>query len=151
MQSPLELDTYLIDHIDVSVNVDFDPESEMTADVSLFPSHLTNNDRPEYHQLVLDVRFSAPEDTPKSYPYSGRIVGRGVFHVGSGATTPEEAAQLVLVNGTAILLGLLRAHISQVTALGLHGQLLLPAMNIVQAWEEAATAAAANKQAEPED
>jgi preprotein translocase subunit SecB len=145
MQSPLQLDTYLIDHIDVSVNAAFDPESDMTADVSLIPSHLTNQDRPEFHQLVLDVRFGAPEGSPNSYPYTGGIVGRGIFHVDPEATTPEEAAQLILVNGTAILLGLLRAHISQVTALGLHGQLLLPAMNIVQAWEEAtAHTAAAN-------
>jgi len=149
MQSPLQLDTYLIDHIDISVNTGFDPESDMTADVSLLPTHLTNTDRPEFHQLVLDVRFGAPEGSPNSYPYSGKIVGRGIFHVDPQETTGEDAVQLILVNGTAILLGLLRAHISQITALGLHGQLLLPAMNIVQAWEDA-TARTAETDESPE-
>lgn len=136
MQSPLQLDAYLIDEVAVSVNVDYEPEGDLVGDVSLQPRHLVNDEHPELHQLVLEVRFGPADSAPGSYPYSGHIVGRGVFHVEQGDSDMDATAKLILVNGTAILLGLLRGHISQITALGLHGPLLLPALNIVQAWED---------------
>lgn len=136
MESPLQLDGYLIDELAVAVNLDFDPEVETIGDVSLEPHHLVNSERPDVHQLVLSVAFAPCDDAPTAYPYSGRIVGRAIFHLEGNSTSDDDVRQLVLVNGTAILLGLLRAHVSQVTALGLHGQLLLPPMNIIAAWEE---------------
>lgn len=140
MQSPLQLDAYLIDELNVAVNVEFDADSDMEADVQLIPKHLVSSEHPGLHQLVLDVRFAGPDGNANAYPYRGRIVGRGMFHIDDEQMPEDEASKLILVNGSAILLGLLRGHVSQVTALGLHGPLLLPAMNIVQAWEDAASA-----------
>jgi preprotein translocase subunit SecB len=59
-------------------------------------------------------------------------VGRAYFHV-SDELEESEVARYILFNGSAILLGLLRAQVSQVTALGRWGTFLLPPVDIVQA------------------
>lgn len=150
MQSPLQLDTYLIDELSVAVNLEYRSGDEMVADISLFPKHLVNSEESRLHQLVLTVTFGAPDTSPDSYPYTGKIVGRGVFSIDDEKLPEDERTHLVLINGTAILLGLLRGHVAQTTALGLHGPLVLPALNIVQAWQDAQESSAHQPEAEAE-
>lgn len=131
MTTPLQLDLYLIDALEIEVLEDFDQSSGVIGlNMDVTPEYLTCETDPLAHQLVLAVPFE-PID-PGSAPYRGRIVGRAFFHVDQDLSE-EDTAQYVLGNGSAILLGLLRAQVAQVTALGRWGTLLLPPVNLNEA------------------
>jgi len=99
---------------------------------------MTKVDDPDSHQIVLDVKFK-PAATGAA-PYKGRIVGRGFFRI-TEELDEAAIARYVLLNGSAILLGLLRAHVAQTTALGRWGQFLIPPVNLVEAFQNAAVLA----------
>ena len=129
---PLQLDAYLIDLLEVEALLDFDETREVVGlTVNVEPQHLLCETDPLAHQLLLSVPFEPIE--PGSAPYRGRVVGRGFFHV-SDELDPDQTVQYVIVNGAAILLGLLRAQVSQVTALGRWGTFLLPPVNLHEAF-----------------
>ena len=129
---PLRLDAYLIDVLEVETLSDFEEGRESVGlNVDVQPQYLICETDPSVHQLVLTVPFGPTEQG--SAPYRGRIVGRAFFSV-SEDLDPEQTAQYVIGNGSAILLGLLRAQISQVTALGRWGTLLLPPVNLNEAF-----------------
>ncbi len=138
MTTPLQLDAYCVDRFEVIALDGFKQARgsvELAIDVE--PKHLTKSDDSLAHQLALDVRF-APKGRG-SAPYRGRIAGRAFFHVADDLDE-EATARFVLVNGSAILLGLLRAHIAQATALGRWGPLLLPPVNLIEAFATSAEA-----------
>ena len=121
-------------------------EGEFNADVQLGPELLTSVDDPSRHQLVLDVSFRSPKGAPV-LPYDFRVRGRAFFHL-SGNLEPDQAASLVVLNGSAILLGLLRAQVAQVTAQGPHGAFLIPPLNLVEAFAESVESAPPSSPAE---
>jgi len=130
--TPLQLDAYLIDALEVEALSDFEEGRELIGiDVDVQPQHLVCETDPLAHQLVLTVPFEPSEHG--SAPYRGRIVGRAFFRVSEDLDL-EQTAQFVIGNGSAILLGLLRAQISQVTALGRWGTFLLPPVNLNEAF-----------------
>ena len=132
MTTPLQLDAYMIDAIEIEVLEDFDQTRELIGlDMDVQPQHLMCDTDALAHQLVLTVPFEPAQ--PGAAPYRGRIVGRAFFHV-DHELSPEDTAQYVLSNGAAILLGLLRGQIGQITALGRWGTLLLPPVNLNEAF-----------------
>lgn len=126
--TPLQLDAYIIDALEVEALPDFDQTREFIGvNVDVKHEHLTCDTDSLAHQLVLAVPFEPVEGG--SAPYRGRIVGRGFFRVAEDLDA-EQTAQYIIVNGSAILLGLLRAQVAQVTALGRWGTFLLPPVNL---------------------
>lgn len=132
--TPLQLDAYVVDVLEIETLQEFDQTRGVIGlNIDVKPEHLVCDTDPLSHQLVLSVPFEPSEDG--SAPYRGRIVGRGFFSV-STELDLEQTAQYVIGNGSAILLGLLRAQVAQVTALGRWGTFLLPPVNLQAAFAE---------------
>lgn len=133
MTTPLQLDGYIIDTLLVEPNVRFDPESEdVQAEPSASARHLLKQGDESGHQLVLRVEIEPPEEDVSS-PYRIAVIGRAFFTLGESDLDDEAEARLVVLNGSAILLGMLRSQVAQVTALGRWGTFLIPAINLVEA------------------
>lgn len=135
MISPLQLDKFFIDRIQVEANIEWDKRDELVLTLHVDPQHLRHTEEPDVHQLILDVRFGKTEEDPAGTPYFGAAVGRAVFHLDGADLSEEEKAQLVLMNGAAILYGLIRGQIAQITAMSHFGMFLLPPTNLVQAFK----------------
>ncbi|MGI5939305.1 MAG: hypothetical protein ACOX8V_01195 [Thermoleophilia bacterium] len=134
--TPLQLDAYIIDTLEVEALPDFDQTRQgIGLNMDVKHEHLTCDADPLAHQLILTVPFEPAEGG--SAPYRGRIVGRGFFRVTEDLGA-EQTAQYVIVNASAILFGLLRAQVAQVTALGRWGTFLLPPVNLHVALSKAA-------------
>ena len=126
--TPLQLNAYIVDVLEVEALLDFDQTHEVIGlNMDVKPQHLICDTDPSAHQLLLEVPFEPTE--AGSAPYRGRIVGRGFFSI-SEELDVEQTAQYIIGNGSAILLGLLRAQVAQVTALGRWGTFLLPPVNL---------------------
>lgn len=136
---PLQLDGYCIDRFEFTALTSFkEARGTIEVEVSVEPQHMTRVDDPHSHQIVLDVRFKPVSSG--SAPYKGRIIGRGFFRI-TEELDEAATARYVLLNGSAILLGLLRGHVAQSTALGRWGQFLIPPVNLVEAFENTAVLA----------
>ena len=136
--SPLQLDRYFVDVLAIETIDEYnDSAGILDVEIAVDPEALRRDDDRFAHQLVLDVTFRPAE--PNSAPYSGRIVGRAYFRVSEGVSD-DDMQRLVLLNGASILLGLLRAQVTQVTALGRHGPFLLPPLNLREAFARKAKA-----------
>jgi len=134
MSTPLRLSGYCIDLLKVEANARFDGRRERTVSVSVEPQTLHHATNPAMHQIVLTVSFGRVKGDPKGAPYAGTIVGRGFFHLEPNDLSEDAQANLLLLNGSSILLGLLRAQVAQVTALSSNGVFLLPPVNLVEAF-----------------
>lgn len=133
MTTPLQLDGYIIDTLLVEPNLRFDPENEGDqAEPSASARHLLKEGDASSHQLVLRVEIEPNEDDATT-PYRIAVIGRAFFTLGETDLDEEGQARLVLLNGSAILLGMLRSQVAQVTALGRWGMFLIPAVNLVEA------------------
>lgn len=134
MKTPLQLDAYLLDRLEVEALEDFDDARESSdLHMEVEPQHLVCEGDPLAHQLTLRIPFGPSE--PGSAPYRGVLSGRAFFRV-SQELDSDQVAQYILVNGSAILFGLLRGQISQVTAMSRWGTLLLPPINLVEAFAD---------------
>ncbi len=132
MTTPLQLDAYFIDHLEIEALEDFDDVRESSdLHIKIEPQHLVCEGDPLAHQLTLRVPFGPSE--PGSAPYRGSISGRAFFRV-SEELDSDQVAKYVLVNGAAILFGLLRGQVSQITAMSRWGTFLLPPVNLVEAF-----------------
>lgn len=136
MTTPLQLDAYCIDRFEFAVIEKYrSTKGAIEVDVDVQPQALVKDDDPTRHQVMLDVRFKPAK--PGSAPYRGRIVGRGFFQI-TEDTDEQTIARYVLNNGASILLGLLRAHVAQSTALSRWGAFLIPPINLLEAFQKAA-------------
>lgn len=131
---PLQLDGFVLDQLSFKANEAYDEDSGMdSVELELQASPLVNNDDASEHQLVLSVAFSPVEG--KSCRYSGNVAGRAYFRTDQDLTD-DEVGRYVLVNGSAILYGLLRGQLASVTASARWGMFLLPTANLVDAFLE---------------
>ena len=137
MDSPLQLDRYQIDVLEVTANESCaGPGVPVVADIGILPKMFSHKDDPSRHQVILELTFrSAPGQ--EVLPYEVHVKGRAFFHV-EGDVDADEASNLVRFNGSAILLGLYRGLVAQVTAQGPNGTFLIPPLNLVAAFEEIA-------------
>lgn len=138
MSCQFRLEQYLIDHILVAQNDRYDASLQNhTGDVATVINVAPNQKNPSLYRVILDVQVKPTvKQENEFFPYQVAIKGRGFYAV-KGANSPEESDRLLRVNGAAILYGLLRAQVAQITAQSLHGQFLLPTMNFVEAYENA--------------
>lgn len=135
MNSPLQLEAYAIESVSVSTNRRYDPGKRVHGRLELSPRLVIGERRGEDYQVALRVKYLRDPDEPTAIPYEVRIQGRAFYRL-EPVQDRNEGLRLLLFNGPAILYGLLRAHIAQTTALGLHGPMLLPTANLVDALED---------------
>lgn len=130
MNSAFQLDRYQIEAVSVAPNPDYDPAlsahtGEMTASLNIAP-HTKMANR---YRLTMEIQVKPSAKKEKAFfPYLIAIKGRAYFTF-KAPCTPGQADHVLRLNGAAILHGLLRAQVAQITAQSLHGQFLLPTAN----------------------
>ena len=137
MNCVFQLNTYQIENISVARNVEFSRElAAHTGDISVSINIAPNTKDPCKYRLILDIQIKPTTNKEKCFfPYHVAVRGRAFFTFKDACSRPEADAVLRL-NGAAILYGLLRAQVAQITAQSVHGQFLLPAMNFVEMAKE---------------
>lgn len=135
MDSPLQLRSYQVDRIEVVANDDYENADSIKANIGVKPQHLVASDDPNAHQIRLDIAIcSVPEE--RKLPYEVHVSGRAFFGFGENELSREDRVQLAVFNGSSILLGMLRTHVAEITALGPHGVFLIPPLNLADAFQD---------------
>jgi preprotein translocase subunit SecB len=131
--SGLRLEDYYIEALKVRANDAFDRKAgRIEYDIVPKAQFFTLKDNPNRHQLFLALDTKGKPGKPRLNPYQIHISARAFFETDDGLPQ-EDKDRLILLNGSAILVGLLRAHIAQVTALSRYSTLLLEPINLVEA------------------
>ena len=146
MLSEFQLERYVVDAVAVVANPKYDKKAtQHAAEVETGLVVSPHNKDPQRYMLRLDVKVQPQHDQADTFmAYSILVKGRGFF-VFKQPPTKEEADKMLQLNGAAILYGLLRGQVAQITAQGPHGQLLLPTLNFL----EIQKAVNARKEAQP--
>ena len=138
MSCLFRLDHYQIEYVAVAQNEGYDASlPSHTGDISSSINIAPNKKDPSRYRLRLEVQIKPTAKREKDFfPYQVAIKGRGFFAI-KGAGSPGEIDTYLRQNGAAILYGLLRAQVAQITAQSVHGQFLLPTMNFAEAAQKA--------------
>lgn len=145
---PLQLDAYYVDRLVLEVIENYDDEvGEQQWRIDVEPQHLVNGEDSMTQQVILSVKFQPTEE--RSAPYRGEIAGRAFFHVCD--EEQDSADSLVRFNGSSILFGLLRGQVAQVTAFARWSTFLMPPVDLVEAFDEAAKRAEEAVEEAPEE
>lgn len=134
MSCLFQLENYKIEHVVVVLNEEYDASLPThTGNIASSLNVAPHKKDPLRYRLTLDVRIDPTEKREKEFfPYRVAIKGRAAFAFKDGCSR-EEIDKFMRLNGAAILYGLLRAQIAQITAQSVHGQFLLPTMNFAEA------------------
>ena len=130
------LDKYQIDAVSVESNENFNTAiSSHTGDLKTGLSvgaHKTDRNR---YLLILEVLVQPKKGKEDVFfPYSVRVKGRGAF-VFSGKVSFSEVDHVLRTNGAAILYGMFRGQVNQITSQSSHGPFLLPVANFIEMYE----------------
>jgi preprotein translocase subunit SecB len=108
-------------------------EGDLSIPLKIDPSfRFAQREKGDLRIVTLQVTFGS-EDASHC-PYVGRVKGTGIFTLADG-TDKDEAEQLVILNGTSMVFGMLRGIVAQITAQGWHGSMLLPTVNFIEFFE----------------
>lgn len=133
MNCLFRLDHYQIESVAVAHNETFDTsQSDHTGDISSAINIAPHKKDASKYRLTLEIQVKPTAKKEKSFfPYFVAIKGRAFFTF-KDPCSREDADKALSLNGAAILYGLLRAQVAQITAQSVHGQFLLPTMNFVE-------------------
>jgi preprotein translocase subunit SecB len=129
--SVLRLENYQIESLAVVQNETFNRKLPAhTADITTTATISPHKQNPQKYRLELEIQVKrTPTKEKEFFPYQVAIKGRAFFTV----QCPRQKAEHILrLNGAAILYGLLRAQVAQITAQSVHGQFLMPCLNFVE-------------------
>ena len=133
MNCLFRLDHYQIENVAVAQYAGF--VASMTAhtgDISASINIAPNKKDASKYRLTLEIQVKpTPKNERAFFPYLIAIKGHAFFTF-KDPCPPAESENTLRLNGSAILYGLLRAQIAQITALSVRGLFLLPAMNFVE-------------------
>lgn len=129
-RSPLQLDAFVVNSLRFRANPGYKPGESGGGRVDVEPEVLRHKSEPHKHALRLAVRYRSDAQDLGSAPYDVAIEGTGFFSV-TEEVPDDEALELIVYNGSAMLYGLLRGQIAQATAFAPYGPLLLPTVNLV--------------------
>lgn len=137
MNCAFQLSAYQIENIAVAQNERFDPKlPEHTGDISASINIAPHKSDKTKYRLTLEIQVKPTVDKESVFfPYGIAIKGRGFFTF-KEPCEPEQADHVLRLNGAAMLYGLLRGQVSQITAQAVHGQFLLPTFNFVELDEQ---------------
>jgi preprotein translocase subunit SecB len=143
MNCLFRLDHYQIESVAVAHNEQFDPKLPAhTGDISATINIAPHTKEQTKYRLTLEILVKPTTGQEQAFfPYEISVTGRGFFSF-KAPCDPEKADHVLRLNGAAILSGLLRGQIAQITAQSVHGQFLLPTVNFVELQEQAQAMAA---------
>ena len=87
--------------------------------------------------FLLRMFLESSESRGDGSPYSFSIDAVGAFGIDLLQLDAEEVIRLVALNSSAVLYGIVRGLITSATALGSHGPLLLPTVNLDEPFRSA--------------
>lgn len=134
MPCKFQLEQYQIASVAVSGNEGFDGSlkshgGEITTAITV-AAHKSDGRK---YRLTLDVTVKADEkNRAAGFPYDVTIKGHAFF-IFEEPCPLEEKDHFMHMHGAAILYGLLRAQVAQITAQSVNGQFLLPTVNFAEA------------------
>jgi preprotein translocase subunit SecB len=125
MHSPLQLKDHRILRINFDTRQIEDQNSELVFNHAMEIFHLTD----QHHTWLvrLDVQFKAASVSTVA-PYFGEIAVVGTFTI-APEFPEEESMDLVYMNGGALLYGMAREILCNITSRGIHGPILLPTLD----------------------
>ncbi len=132
MSSGLQLDHYQLDELVMRANPDYDRKlGKIEYDVTPQAEACVSVEDENRHKLHLRLEVKARPRRKRQLPYELSIAATAFF--ATDEDLPQEKKdRLILLNGSAILVGLLRAHLAQVTAMGPYRKVLLEPINLVE-------------------
>ena len=138
-----QLERFLLDSITIRPNAAYsDATAENTGTISVGVSLATHNDDRSKRQVILDIDLQPKEGAEdRCFPYSISVVGRAFFLFQKDSAA-KDVERFLNINGSAMLFGLLRGQVSQITSQSVHGQFMLPPCNFVEMYEERNNASA---------
>lgn len=128
-----QLERYLLDAVAVVANPTYDNKlSEQSVHIESTIGFAQNQTDPNRFMLVLSIAIGPDKEKPQQAPaYNVNVTGRA-FYTFQEPHTREEVDKFLNLHGAAILYGLLRGQVAQITALGPHGQMLMPSLDFVE-------------------
>ena len=138
MSCLFQLENYKIDHVVVISYEGYDASlPSHTGNIASSLNVAPHKKDPLRFRLTLEVRIDPTEKRDKEFfPYRVAIKGQAAFAFKAGCNR-DEIDKFMRLNGAAILYGLLRAQVAQITAQSVHGQFLLPTVNFAEAAQKA--------------
>lgn len=132
-----QLNNFLLERISIAPNPQFSADvSDNTGQLMVEVSVATHNTDKDLRQVRLDVKLS-PKDGAEDrfFPYFISVSGKAFFCL-KDSYTEEVADRFLNIQGAAQLYGFLRGQVTQITALGAHGQFTLPPENFVKMYDD---------------
>lgn len=132
MTSPLQLNNYLLEELVIKANPSFDPtikdgrkEGKISCTLSAFEAEKP----PHRFKITIAVSLKPSSEKPAMDPYYINVRMSGYFGFRENVEH-DVMVQMVNYNGSSILYGLIRGFVTQTTAIGQFGKIILPTMNL---------------------
>ena len=140
MFANLLLENYFLPEISVRISSDYDPKTEnQVAEIGLGRSIRGNREDSSKYMVELEVKVSPGlGNKKKQCPIIADATVRGYFRFDKLPAEENEIAKYLMLNGAAILYGLVRAHVAQLTALSPYGRFILPPVNFLKIFPQEA-------------
>lgn len=124
-----------VDEVHITANPEFRSSARraIIAPLSLQVSLIRVRDADVPLAAQCDVHMALrPNAAEEALPYLGEFTGRALF-VGIAGKSEDYPAfkHMVATNGLAMVYGLVRDGVLAITALGMHGPFILPALNLL--------------------
>jgi preprotein translocase subunit SecB len=132
METPLQLEGFHIKRLSVSENPAYVDRLEFEGNLTIEPEVMVHKSDANRFVLVLRIGWHPNGGAEDRLPYDVDVEGEAFFRLEEQRNLDEKPTdRSLLLNGSAILFGLLRAQVAQITALGANGMVLLPPVNLV--------------------
>jgi len=131
MQALLNIDEYFIEELHVKVNPKYKKSKETKGEIKTSVSIKRKGKEPVF-MIQMSIQLNKTEKAFSSAPYYVFLILTGFFSFVTG-TDQEIINKMIGLNGPAILYGVARGAVAQATANCIHGKLMLPTVNFVEA------------------
>ena len=131
MLAQLELDQYFIDKFTVETNPSFDGQEQYDSDLDVdFAIARATDGQPRF-EVKLFIDLNKKKGPFSKAPYRIHLQVTGYYHF-LEETEKDVINKLIAPNGLAILYGIARNSVSQMTGVGRFGRVLLPSVNLIE-------------------
>jgi preprotein translocase subunit SecB len=135
MPALLEIDEYFIDDFCFQANTDFDGKKESQNSLNVdFKLGRALTGVPQF-EVRLFIKLNQYDEQFSQAPYRLELSIVGYFHFSDG-TDEGTIKKLIAPNGLAILYGIARGTVADMTGCSRFGKLVLPAFNFIELIQE---------------
>lgn len=134
MFANLSLDNYFFPEVVVKANPDFNSRvKNRVAEIGIERSIRRHQSNPAKYLVELRITvFPGAGKNKRRCPIIADVTARGHFRFIKLPKTEEEIAKFIMLNAVAILYGLIRAQVAQISSIGPHGRFVLPTVDFIE-------------------